>query len=118
MVLTRKIENDDHASGQMHIQGLKLTRQMNKLSQWFEENNREYKPELDDSDSRLIQGEIEAAMQSKCTVRIKSWKDHEFQYHIGTVKRVDTITRVIYYDDPFGIKRLSLDEIVEVMTVN
>ncbi|MCP2036279.1 hypothetical protein L1279_003321 [Planomicrobium sp. HSC-17F08] len=118
MVLTRKIEKSDHANGQEHVQGLKLTRHISKLSQWFEENNSENKPELNDWDSQVIQEEIEAAMQSKCTVRIKSWKDHEFQYHIGTIKRMNPDTKSIYYDDPFGIKRLPLDEVVEVMVVH
>ncbi|ETP70035.1 YolD-like family protein [Planococcus glaciei] len=118
MVLTSKIEKSDYANGQEHMQGLKLTRHINKLSQWFEENKSENKPEPGDWDSQMIQAEIEEAMERNCTIRMKSWKNHEFQYHVGTVKRMDLDTKSVYYDDPFGIKRLPLDEVVGVMIVN
>lgn len=104
--------------GTIKWQGMFLNEHREMLKEWYEEDNQDKKPELDDFDMQLIQEEIELAMKSKCTVRLKSWKDNKFHYHIGTIERVDTSSRTIFYDDPFGTHRLPFDEVVAVLMID
>lgn len=103
--------------GNIKWQGMFLTEHVQMLREWKEEDNRIRKPELDEWDLRFIQEELELALKSKGEVRIQSWKDYKYHYHRGTIEGIDPQSRTIIYDDPFGLHRLPIDEIVAISSL-
>ena len=103
--------------GSIKWQGMFLPEHVEMLRDWKEESKRIPKPELDEWDLRFIQEEVEIAMKSKSEVLIQSWKEHKFHYHRGTIEDMDPQRREILYDDPFGLHRLPIDEIVAISIV-
>lgn len=113
-----KFKGDLKDRGLIKWRGMMLTEHVTLLNEWYDEDNQDQKPELDEFDLQLIQEEMELAMKSKCTVKIKSWKDKKYHFHIGTIEKMDLSSRSIVYADPYGEHRLPFDEIVGVLLID
>lgn len=95
-----------------------LTEHVQFLREWYQEDDQEQRPDLNELDLYLIQEEMDLAMKRKCTVKIKSWKNKKFHYHIGTIEKMDAASRSIIYEDPYGQHHLPIAEIIRVMMVD
>lgn len=113
-----QVTGDIKDRGKTKWQGLMLPEHQQLIQEWYEEDDQIAKPDLTEEDMQLIQEELELAMTRKCEVLIKSWKDNKIHYHQGTIEEMDSQSRTIVYDDPFGLSRLPVDEIVAVLMID
>ncbi|MDN7244139.1 YolD-like family protein [Planococcus shenhongbingii] len=120
VLLNRELKQAGNPIGKRNIkwQGLKMSEHMKFLSEWYAENKQEKRPELDNEAKHLIQKELTSALIRKCQVRMQLWKNHDLHYHVGRIVEMDPETRTIVFDEPFGMKRLPIDEIVKIMPVD
>lgn len=103
--------------GAIKWQGMMLTEHVNILKEWEEENEKVKQPELDEFELTLIADEIERAHKSKTTIKIKYWRDGYLKNDYGKVIDIDTTSKSIVIDDPFGTTRYPFDEIVSVSLI-
>ena len=101
-------------SGAIKWQGMMLTEHVELIRAWYEEDKHDAKPDLDEYDLQLLQEELALAAQRRCQVKMKSWKDKKFHYHLGIIQQLDAHSRSIVYEDPTGVHRLPMNELVGV----
>lgn len=99
-------------------QGMMLTEHLEMIRAWYEEDKHDVKPDLDEDDLQLLQEELDLAAQRKCQVKLKSWKDKKFHYHIGIVQELNAHSRSIVYEDPEGLHRLPKNELVGIWLID
>ncbi|MDQ0427661.1 hypothetical protein QOZ98_000486 [Planomicrobium stackebrandtii] len=104
--------------GVIKWQGMMLTEHVDLIRAWYEEDKQEAKPDLDEYDLQLLQEELILAAQRMCQVKMKSWKDKKFHYHIGIIQKLDGHTRSIVYKDPMGVHRLPMNELIGVWMID
>ncbi|WP_056832634.1 YolD-like family protein [Psychrobacillus sp. FJAT-21963] len=86
-----------------------------KLIREYVDNQKKIpKPELDEWDLDIIQENIQIAMKRNVDVEVKTWKNGEFNYQIGSIFWVDLKGRTIEMEDVFKSYVIQLDEIVDV----
>lgn len=99
-------------------QGMMLTEHVEMIRAWYEEDKHDAKPNLDETDLQLLQEELVLAAQRKCQVKMKSWKEKKFHYHIGSIQELDPHSRSIIYEDPVGIHQLLMSELVGIWLID
>ncbi|MEI4770953.1 YolD-like family protein [Psychrobacillus sp. FJAT-51614] len=72
------------------------------------------RPQLNEWDLEIIEETINLAMTRKCDVAIKMWRDGKYVLRGGIIQRVDLKQRTMEVDDPFGLHKYKLDEVVDV----
>lgn len=113
-----KVQGDIKDRGIIKWQGMMLTEHVEMIRAWYEEDNQDVKPELDEHDLQLLQEELALAAQRQCHVKLKFWKEKKFHYHIGIIQELDPQSRSIIYKDPSRMHRLPIDELVEVWLID
>ncbi|HJF32439.1 MAG TPA: YolD-like family protein [Sporosarcina psychrophila] len=98
--------------GNIKWAGMMLTEHIRELRYWMDEDHYEERPELDDFALQSIQEEIEVAYKSKNQILIKTWKDGKFMTRGGAIKTIDLQSKSIVLDNPFGLKRIPVAEII------
>ena len=109
-----KVQGAIKDRGVIKWQGMMLTEHVEMIRAWYEEDQHDAEPELNETDLQLLQEELVLATQRKCQVKLKSWKEKKFHYHLGIIQGLDGRSRSIIYQDPSGIHRLPMDELVSV----
>ncbi|WP_298830044.1 YolD-like family protein [uncultured Planococcus sp.] len=99
-------------------QGMMLTEHVEMIRAWYEEDKHDAKPDLDETDLQLLQEELVLAAQRKCQVKMKSWKEKKFHYHIGTIRELNAKNRLIVYEDPEGLHRLPINELIGIWLID
>lgn len=112
-----KVQGEIKDRGVIKWQGMMLTEHVELIRAWYEEDKYDAKPDLDESDLQLLQEELVLAAQRKCQVKMKSWKEKKFHYHIGVIQELNRHSRFIIYQDPSGLHRLSMEELVSVWLI-
>lgn len=87
---------------------LKLIRNYN------EEQKKIPRPQLNEWDLHAIEETINIAIKRKSDVTIKMWKEGEFILRGGIIQNVDLNDRTIEVDNPYGLHKYILDDIVDV----
>lgn len=87
---------------------LKMIRSIN------EEQKEIPRPQLNEWDLHAIEETINIAIKRKSDVTIKMWKDREFIFRGGIIQNVDLKDRTIEVDNPYGLHKYILDDIVDV----
>ncbi|MEV9640405.1 YolD-like family protein [Mammaliicoccus sciuri] len=88
------------------------------IREWYAEDDYVEKPELDQIDWDNIQETLEAAYKRKCETEVQTWKDGKINYHQGKIREINVQSKVVLIEDPFGIDRISVSEIINVQCVN
>ena len=104
--------------GVIKWQGMMLTEHVELIRAWYEEDKHDAKPDLDEYDLQLFQEELALAAQRRCQVKMKSWKDKKFHYHLGVIHQIDAHSRSIVYEDPEGSHRPPMNELVGVWMID
>lgn len=89
-----------------------LPEHVTKINDWRNKKNYEERPQLDDFDLQSIQEEIEAAYKRKCQTLIVTWADGKFMMRGGIIIEINTQSMCIFLDNPFGVERVSVNDIV------
>ena len=113
-----KVQGAIKDRGVVKWQGMMLTEHVEMIRAWYEEDQHDAKPYLDETDLQLLQEELVLATQRKCLVKLKSWKEKKFHYDIGIIQELDGRNRSIIYQDPSGIHRLPMDELVSIWLID
>lgn len=113
-----KMQGDIKDRGNIKWQGLMLPEHIQMLREWYKEDEEVKRPELDEFDLQLIQEELDIALKRKCEVLIETWREKQLFKHRGVIERIDVSHRELVYESPFGMERLSLDEIVGVTLID
>ena len=113
-----KVVGDLKDRGRIKWTAMMLPEHVEMIRDWYEEDKQVDKPDLDEDELQLLQEELLIAMKRKCEVKLKSWKDKKIHYHIGTIEEMDFQSRSIVYEDPFGMHRLPIDELVAIRMIN
>lgn len=87
------------------------------LRNYYDEQKKVPRPELNEWDLEILQISLEKALKSKTDTKIKLWKDGEFYYNRGTIESVDFTRRTIELQDPFCLLSINLEEIVDLTIV-
>lgn len=112
-----KVQGEIKDRGVIKWQGMMLTEHVELIRAWYEEDKHDAKPDLDESDLYLLHEELVLAAQRKCHVKMKSWKEKKFHYHIGVIQELNRHSRSIIYQDPSGLHRLPMEELVSVWLI-
>ncbi|AQQ54729.1 YolD-like family protein [Planococcus lenghuensis] len=112
-----KLQGDIKDRGMVKWQGMMLPEHNQLLRDWYAEDGQDTKPELTADDLELIQEEIETALTRRCEVKLKTWRDHKFQFHRGVIKEVNSAQKLLVFEDPFNEYRIAAREIVGIQTM-
>ncbi len=89
-----------------------------ELRNWMDEEHYTERPELNEWDLQAIQEELEVACKRKCEVQIKTWKDGEISMHGDIIVGIDLQSNFVLLDNPFGISRIHVSDIIGVQCVD
>ncbi len=98
--------------GNIKWQGLMLPEHVAEINNWRNKQLYEERPQLDDFDLQSIQEEIESAYKRKCQTLIITWKDGKFMMRGGIITEINVQSMCIFLDNPFGIERIAVADIV------
>lgn len=98
--------------GNIKWAGMMLTEHNVELKHWLDKEYYTERPELSEWELQGIQEEIETAYKSKYQILIKTWKDGKFMTRGGAIKIFDLQSKSIVLDNPFGLERIPVAEIV------
>lgn len=93
-----------------------LPEHVQMIRDYNEEVKKVPRPQLDEWDLHAIENTIQIAIKLKCEVLLKVWRDGEIKLYGGNIINVDLINRKLDLENPFGIKKYTFDEIVDVTT--
>ncbi len=85
-----------------------------ELRNWMDKEHYTERPELNEWDLQSIQEEIEVAYKRKCEVLIKTWKDGKVMDRGGIIEVLDLRSECIVFDNPFGVSRIPVSDIIGV----
>lgn len=109
---SRKIVGDVQDRGNLKWTALMLPEHIRMLREWYEEDHRIPRPDLDEFDLRQIQEELDVGLKRNCEMKIETWHDEQVTEHRGRIERIDLSARNLFYENSSGRQRLSLDEII------
>lgn len=104
--------------GMMKWQGMMLTEHIKMLEEWDNEYENVERPQLEDWEQDLIAEEIERAFKSKSTVRLSYWSNGQLKEDYGVPIEINTTSKSIVIDDPFGTMRYSFETIVAASIID
>ncbi|MBT2571128.1 YolD-like family protein [Planococcus sp. ISL-110] len=113
-----KVQGDIKDRGVIKWQGMMLTEHVDLIRAWYEEDKHGVKPVLEEIDLQLLQEEMILASQRKCHVKIKTWKEKNFHYHVGIIQELNKRSRSIVYENPEGLHWLSMNELVGIWLID
>lgn len=97
--------------------GLFLTEHMERLRDWYEEDNLSEQPHLDEWELQSIQEELEIAFQTRRETVIKTWNEGSETIHQGVIAELDTIKQRIVLEDSAGIECISVHDVFRVQNM-
>ncbi|MFB5087046.1 YolD-like family protein [Psychrobacillus sp. PGGUH221] len=91
-----------------------LPEHLKLIREYVDDQKKIPKPVLDEWDLDIIQENIQIAMKRNVDVEVKTWKNGEFNFQIGSISWVDLKGRTIEMEDVFKSNVIQLDDIVDV----
>ncbi|MEK3935902.1 YolD-like family protein [Sporosarcina sp. FSL W7-1349] len=95
-----------------------LPEHVQKLREWYDEDNYVARPHLDNFDLQVLQHEIERAYKRQCETKIEVWKAGRIDLYMGKICELDPQLGCISIEGPFGHDRISVHDIVSVQCVD
>ncbi|MUK89169.1 YolD-like family protein [Ornithinibacillus sp. L9] len=69
------------------------------------------KPVLDDQELQEINNKLLLAIHNNLTVAVKYYKDHDYHYVTGKLKKIDAIEKYILFED---FTKINLHDVLDV----
>ncbi|MDS0320891.1 YolD-like family protein, partial [Mycobacterium tuberculosis] len=113
-----KIQGDIKDRGRIKWTAMMLTEHVERLREWYAEDQLTERPELNEWDLQSIQEELEVAYKRQCETQIKTWEAGKIKSYRGTIKEINIHNKVIFLDDPFGTDRIEVKDIIAMHCVN
>lgn len=88
-----------------------------ELRRWMDGESYTERPELNEWDLQLIQEELELAYKKKCETLVKTWANGLIIHHQGIVEDIDLLKMCIVLEDPFGLEKIPVANIINVQSV-
>ncbi|BAQ11280.1 hypothetical protein OXB_2809 [Bacillus sp. OxB-1] len=110
--------NNNRDRGTIKWTAMMLTEHVEKLREWYDEDNFVPRPELDEWDFQAIQEELELAFKRQCESKVKVWKAGGIDLYMGKICELDTRLGCISIEGPFGHDKISVHDIVSVQCVD
>lgn len=104
--------------GNIKWTSLFIPEHLERIREWYEEDDYVEQPELDQFDWDNIQQTLEVAHQRQCETKIQTWKDGKIVHHQGVIRVINIQSKVVLMEDPFGVERISVSDIVGVQCIN
>lgn len=98
--------------GMKKWQGMMLPDHIKKIKEWDAEDKYIPRPNLEEFELDAIAEEIERAYKGKSTIKLTCWRDGELKDDYGVPIEINTSSKSLVIDDPFGATRYSFREIV------
>lgn len=95
-----------------------LTEHVERLRDWYAEDDYIERPELDEWDLEAMQMEIELAYKRQCEINVTVWKAGKVKPYIGKISELDSKLNVLSVDGPFGNEKIPLQDIVKVQCLD
>lgn len=106
------IEND-RDRGKIKWTSLMLPEHLERLREWQAEDHYISRPELDQFDWDEIQQTLETAHLRQSETEIQTWHDGEITHHQGKIKEINVHNKIVMLEDPFGVDRINVVDIVK-----
>ena len=103
--------------GNIKWTAMMLLEHVKMLRGWQEDNELTERPELDEFELTLLAEEIERAHKGKSDVKLTRWKDGRLIDDYGKIMTIDTPSKTIVLDDPFGTRRYDFADITAVSII-
>lgn len=91
---------------------------LERIREWYAEDDYVERPELDQFDWDNIQQTLEVAHQRQCETEVKTWKDGKINPYRGKILEINIQTKIVMLEDPFCIERIAVGDIVNVSCIN
>ncbi|AYC29504.1 YolD-like family protein [Paenisporosarcina cavernae] len=99
--------------GRIKWTAMMLPEHVRELRKWQEEIGKVSRPELDEFDIQVMQEELQRALATNADVRLTTWINGEPVYHRGKLEEMTE--KGVTFTDPFGLHRLTWEELVGVL---
>ncbi|WP_082295021.1 YolD-like family protein [Sporosarcina ureilytica] len=96
---------------------LMLPEHVKLLKEWLAEDDYVEKPVFEEWELELLQDEIQLAKASESIVKIQTWKGGVVTSYQGKIKGINVESRQIILQDPFGIERLKVEDIIKIQSI-
>lgn len=93
---------------------LMLPEHVKELREWMKEDEIVERPELNEWELEAIQMEIEIAFRNDREVKVTAWREGHKEPYIGKISELNVNHRYLSIDSPFGIDRISVEDIIRV----
>ncbi|MEK4025761.1 YolD-like family protein [Sporosarcina sp. FSL W7-1283] len=104
--------------GSIKWTSLFIPEHLERIRDWYAEDDYVERPELDQFDWDNIQETLDAAYKRKCEAEIQTWKDGKIIHFQGKIREINVQSRIIVLEDPFGIERIHVKDIINVRFIN
>lgn len=104
--------------GNIKWTAMMLPEHVAKLRDWMDKDRYIERPVLEDFDLQSIQEEIEVAYKRKCQTLLKTWIDGKIIPYQGTIEKIDIHSKCIILEDPFGIERIPVADVISVQCID
>lgn len=91
-----------------------LTEHVEKLRDWYAEDNYVSRPQFDDWELEAIQMELELAYKRQTSATVTVWRNGRTDPYIGKISELNHRLGYISVDGPFGHDRIPVSDIIKV----
>ena len=109
---------NNHDRGRIKWTAMMLPEHVEKLREWVEEDNQVERPELNEWDLQSIQEEMELACKGKCDTVVRTWEAGRVVEQRGIIEEINLQSMCIVLQDPFGVGRIPVLDIIGVRNVD
>lgn len=89
-----------------------------RIREWYAEDDYMERPELDQFDWDNVQETLDAAYKRNCEAEVQTWEDGKIIYHQGKIREINIQAKVVLLEDPFGVDRIAISDIINVSCIN
>lgn len=112
------LENNRDRGTKKWAMAMMLPEHVVKLRNWMDEDHYEERPILNEWDLQNIQEGLEIAFTRKCESMVTTWENGKIMRRGGVITEINVKLMHIVLDSPFGIDRISVNDIVGVQCVD
>lgn len=106
------MQEDIRDRGTKKWTAIMLPEHIKEIKNWMNEDHYEERPKLDDYEYDAIQESIDVAYKRKSQILIKTWQNGKINQRGGVILDVDIESNTLSLDNPFGIERIAISDII------
>lgn len=112
-----KVNGDIKDRGRIKWTAMMLPEHTERLRDWYDRDDLNSQPELNEDDMNLLQEELEIAFAKKTDAVITTWRAGKKDTYIGKIVRLDPAQQSISIEGPFGKDNIMVTDIVKVRSM-